>query len=59
MGVLQLMLSGRLNGSRLNARVKWDLSDNLILKCNAQVSHKSSPYLTVHVYLKQFAIVEQ
>lgn len=36
----KLMLIGRLNGGRLNARVKWDLSDNLILKGNAQLTNE-------------------
>lgn len=39
MKFLQLMLVGRvMTDGRLNARVKCDLTDNLTLKINAQVS---------------------
>ena len=40
MGFPQLMLIGRvMTDGRLNARVKWDLTDNLAVKANAQVNH--------------------
>lgn len=52
MGFSQLMLIGRvLTDGRVNARVKCDLTDNLSLKANAQVSfcycHSSSSDLAL------------
>ncbi|MBA0822672.1 hypothetical protein Goarm_019459 [Gossypium armourianum] len=41
MGFPQLMLIGRvLTDGRLNARVKWDLTDNLTVKANAQLTNE-------------------
>lgn len=48
---LQLMLFGRiLTDGRLNARVKCDLTENLILKANAQAIHMSNGFLLFIVY---------
>lgn len=40
----KLMLIGRMSDGRLNARVKWDLSDNLTFKSNAQLT--SEPHMS-------------
>ncbi|MBA0849579.1 hypothetical protein Goshw_017656 [Gossypium schwendimanii] len=41
MGFPQLMLIGRvLTDGRLNARVKWDLTDNLTVKANAHLTNE-------------------
>ena len=50
---MQLMLVGRvMTDGRLNARVKADLSDKLILKANAQVSASTGECVCSMVYLE-------